>query len=124
VIGFSCEGLQPGQHGELTDLVTDNLRVISLSPAGRGGVQVGSTDTTVHDLDYGSKTIVSLDSPLGRREGKTERTVNIGLLPFLGGVLELLEVSLDRVGSESTPSFEFVVSSRHFCLICVGLVLV
>jgi len=31
-------------------------------------------------------------------------TVDIGLLPRLGLVLELLEVSLNRVGTESTPS--------------------
>lgn len=33
-----------------------------------------------------------------------QRTVDISLLPGLGLVLELLEVSLDRVGTESTPT--------------------
>lgn len=47
---------------------------------------------------------ISNSKVVNASDQRHRRTIDISLLPGLGLVLELLEVSLDRVGTESTPT--------------------
>lgn len=64
------------------------------------GVEIGSANSGVHDLDIDVVVTERLD---------------------LVGVVDEFEVSLDRVFALSGPSFEFVIGRRHFVLICYVL---
>jgi hypothetical protein len=52
-----------------------------------------------------------------RKTGKMELTLNIIVIERFGCVVKLLEVSLDRIGAESTPAVELFRHILWFYLI-------
>jgi hypothetical protein len=102
------------------NLVANDAGVVGGTPAGLEGVDVGSTDTAVSDLDLFvgvSKAVMTFEACSGATY------VDVGLLEGLGLIGLPDHVALGGVGVEANPSFELVIG-RHFCvvvmLICSG----